>query len=191
MAIYIGLVGEIGSGKEDVSKFIAQEFDGRMKGVAIVKFSALVSETLALWGLPPTRNNLQRMVRVMEENFGEGTLAGAVKQRLINEPAEVIIIDGVRWWADFELIRWLPRSVLVYVTAPADLRYSRVSRRTEKPDEINMTREKFDEDEKALNEVNIPLIGARADYRIDNTVSYGELHSLAEDVARDVLRKFQ
>jgi hypothetical protein len=97
-------------------------------------FSDILRDTLGLWDLPHTRDNLQKMAIVMnaESGFGDGSLSRAMRRRLMEDTADVTILDGVRWLGDEKMIRSLNddgiKTVMVYIAADAKVRYGRLAR---------------------------------------------------------------
>ncbi len=176
MKTVIGLVGEKGSGKETFGKILKKL---TRKKVAHIRFSDLLSETLHSWSLPQTRENLQKLAVVMKDGFGSNTLSNAIYQRIKNLKADVILIDGVRWESDVSLIRKFEKNLMVYITSDLMLRYERLKKRNQKIDEENTTFEQFMKEEKAENELLIPRIGAKADYKIINN---GTLEQFKKDI---------
>jgi dephospho-CoA kinase len=172
MKIVIGLVGEKGSGKETFGNFLMEIAEG--KKIKRIRFSDLLNFTLKLWDLPQTRENLQNLAVIMDTNFGNGTLTSAVSKQIQDIEADIVILDGVRWETDEYLIRSFPMNCLVYITADSDLRYKRLKARQEKKNEAK-TLDQFVREEKAPNEVLIPIIGNRSEYKIENNGSFEEL----------------
>lgn len=168
--IYIGLVGEKGGGKGTLSVFL-QKLLPKKKMVQI-RFSDALTETLKLWTIPTTRANYQKLVPMMVDTYGPSTLANIVKFRAENTRADIVVLDGVRWRADVKMLRDLKRegakSFLIYVTAPAHIRYNRLKHRGEKTGEKNATFKQFMKEEKARTDRYIPRIGKTADITIKN-----------------------
>lgn len=188
MKLVIGLVGEKGSGKETFGNIL----QGLIPNTAIqrVHFSDILVETLDLWSFPKTRENLQTLARYMEDGFGRGTITNAVKGRVINSTADIVIIDGVRWEPDLELVRSFPKNVLVYVTADVETRYKRTKLRKEKAYEDATSREQFLKEEAAKNETLIPGIGADADFKVNNNGDLEQLKEQVEKFNKDYLSDF-
>ncbi len=164
--LLIGIVGEKGSGKETCAKFLAQYI--KDKKVVHITFSDILSETLALWSIERTRHNLQQLAIVMNEKFGLGTLTNAVSARIKATDADIIVLDGVRWLSDEKMIREFPKNMIVYVTAPPEVRYERTKARKVYVGEATASYETFLEEEKVRTELDIPKIAANADVTIDN-----------------------
>lgn len=162
--LLIGLVGEKGSGKDTFSKYLQAI---STKKITHIRFSDLLKQTLKLWDLPPTRANLQKLAQVLED-FGAGTVAHGIEKQIRETETEIVILDGIRWKPDVELLKKFPDHKLVYITAPSKLRFERLKNRGEKDGESDMTYEQFLEEEKAPNEVLIAEIGSEADAKIEN-----------------------
>jgi dephospho-CoA kinase len=183
--ILVGLVGEKGSGKETVGQLFIQLLPE--KKIAHVKFSDLLKETLDLWSLPLTRTNLQDLAIIMDQHFGEGTLAYAMKQRIKKLDADIVILDGVRWDADIKLINSFKKHFLIYVTAEIKTRFKRISKRVEKVGE-GKNYEQFLKEEEKPNEVGIPRLGSNADFKIENNTS---ISNLTEQLKKFIKTKFK
>lgn len=178
MKLIIGLVGEKGSGKETFGNFLKELLPGKL--IDRIHFSDLLVETLDLWDVPKTRNNLQILAQHMEK-FGAGTFSNAIKKRVENSKAEIVIVDGIRWKSDLEMLKSFPKNLLIYITANINLRYQRTKARKEKAFEEATTFRKFLKEEKAKNETLIPKIGKNADYKIVNNGSLDEFKVLVKD----------
>jgi dephospho-CoA kinase len=71
---------------------------------------------------------------------------------------------------------------IIYVTAPAGIRFVRYQQRHEKTDDGQMTLEQFLEQEKQPTEIGIPALGAKADFKIENTGSLEELYAKVDEI---------
>ncbi len=187
MTLVIGLTGEKGSGKQTFADFLKEV--AKDKDVKQVRFSDLLAETLNLWSIPTTRANLQKMAIVMNEGFGPGTLSKAIQNRISKTMADIILLDGVRWESDMELIRSFPKNLLVYITADVKTRYERLKNRSEKVDEQGVNFEQFMEEEQAKTEVLIPKIGQGADIKIQNNGSLPDLKAEVEQIYNTKLQQ--
>lgn len=183
--LLIGLVGEKGSGKDTFAKYLQEISD---KSVAHIRFSDLLKQTLKLWDLPLTRANLQKLAQVLED-FGAGTVAHGLEKQIQNAEAEIIILDGIRWKPDVELLKKFPEHKLVYITADPKLRFERLKSRGEKDGEADMTYEQFLKEEKAPNELLIPEIGSEADFKVENNGSLEEFKEAVQKFYKSQLSR--
>ncbi len=192
-SIVIGITGEKGGGKEtvgDILKTLVLRdvrigrllYDIKQTRFLRHRFSDIINESLALWHLLETRENQQKFSQTMSDSFGNGTLARAVRARIVGGDAPIVVVDGIRRASEEEMVRGIPGSMILYVTAPVAARYGRP--RASRPGEREKTFEQFLREEEAPTEVEIPHIGSRADYRIENTGS-------REDLERSVRELFE
>ncbi len=184
----IGLVGEMGSGKETFGEALL-EYLREKKKVSRITFSSLLRQTLELWDIPATRENLQKLAQVMDGGYGKGTLAKAMKHSIVTADANIVILDGVRWESDYELIRSFPKNALVYITADPKTRFDRLRARREKTGESEMTWETFEKVSAAPNEIGIASIGSRANMRVENTGTLEEFLEKAREYAEEILNE--
>lgn len=168
MKVIIGLVGEKGGGKGKFTEMLIELLDEAGKKTAHARFSDILVETLKLWHLPNTRENLQKLSVIMRDAYGKGTLTNAVRQRLESLAADFVILDGIRWESDVELLRSFPHSLLIYIYADPEIRLERIRKRKEKSGEENTTLEQFLQQEQAETEKMIPAIGLTANLKIVN-----------------------
>lgn len=163
--IILGIVGEKGSGKGTFPKLL-QEILPDKKSVRTT-FSDVMTDTLNIWGLDRSRENYTKLVVAMRDSFGLDILANAVKKRVQELEGDIIVIDGMRWMADLDMIKSIDGKI-VYITADPKIRYERTKARGEKAGETETTFEQFMEEENAPTEVDIPKIAAAADFTINN-----------------------
>lgn len=178
----IGLVGEKGSGKQTFVNFLKQIAPNL--NIRQVRFSDILAQTLMIWDIPITRPNLQKLSLVMNEAFGQGSLANAAKYSVEGDYADVIIFDGVRREAEAKLVKSMKNSTLIYITADQDLRYKRLKQRSEKVGEIGLTFEQFLKEENSKAEENIVSLGKKADIKIENNGSLEEFKQKIENLVR-------
>ncbi len=179
MSIVIGLVGEKGSVNETFGNCFEEIACDKL--VYRVRFSDILLQTLQLWGIPPTRENLQKIAVVMKNGFGADTLTHAISEIIKESHAEIIIVDGVRWKPDAKLIRSFPKNILVYISADVKLRFERLKKRNlSYRKKETKSFEQFMKEEQAENELYIPLIGKEADIKIENNGSLKDFKKAVE-----------
>ncbi len=162
----IGLVGEKGSGKQTFVNFL-KEIAPNLN-VRQVRFSDILAQTLMIWDILNTRSNLQKLSLIMEEGFGQSSLANAAKFSIEGDNADVLVFDGIRREPELDLVKTMPNSTLIYITADQKLRYERLKLRSEKVGEVGLTYEQFLEEEKSKAEVNIPSLGKKTNIKLEN-----------------------
>ncbi len=164
--IILGLIGEKGAGKETFVKILTESLSH--KSIAHYHFSDILSKTLSLWNLPLSRANMQILAISMVSSFGKYTLSNALKTIIKKDQSDIIIVDGVRWEADLEMLRSFPTNYLIYITANPKVRYQRIISRNEKEGEGNTTYQQFLNEEKSKTETSIKKISRQADITIEN-----------------------
>ena len=167
--IIIGLVGESGSGKDTVADYLSEKYDA-----ILMRFADPLRETLSLYVNNISREDLQWFSFALRSRFGNKVLSEALRKKI--EPIEegIVFINGMRVLEDYDFVKSFPNSYVVYVTLDQKSRWERIYNRTEKSDD-KVSFEKFQEMERAEIEVNIPKIGEKADFRIENTGTKEEL----------------
>ncbi len=169
--IIIGVVGEKGSGKGTFPKILEEIVPD--KRIVKTTFSDVMTDTLNIWGLERSRENYIKLVVAMRDTFGADVLANAVKKRVLELEGDIVIIEGMRWLADLEMIKSL-QGKIIYITADPKIRHERTLARGEKAGETTTTFEDFMKEESAPTEVDIPKIAYEADFTINNNGSFEE-----------------
>ena len=191
--IVIGLVGKKGAGKDIFYVFLREllylkhgerysSYNEQIMPrywINLIKSSDILIETLKRWGLPVSRENMQKLVKGMESIFEEGTLSNAIYPNILDCSADIVVFNAIRWPTDIKILRKFHPSFLIYIVADEKIRYERIKNRGEKPEENNLSFDQFKEEEKASTEVLIEQLGAVADLKIENN---GTLEQFAEKV---------
>lgn len=146
-----------------------------------IRFSDILKQTLMLWDLALTRHNLQLLAQVMDNGFGKGSLSNAISEQIAGSEADIIILDGIRWKTDLDLLNSFPNHQLVYITADLEKRYNRLLLRGEKSEERISTLAQFKKEETAKNELLISRFGKKADFKIENN---GTLEDFKNEVKK-------
>ena len=176
MKLVIGLVGEIGGGKTAVSNHLKEKY-----GASQHRFSQILMDVLDRLHLPHDRELLQNLGHSLRESLGDDVIVKAFEQDLKNEASDIVIIDGIRYWNEVELLRKFKPSILIYVSAPAEARYERCKSRGEKG-ESSITFEEFTQNEKRETERYVTEIGGKADFKLENTGSLEELLQKVDEI---------
>ena len=175
MRLVIGLIGEMGAGKETFARIVANI--AKPLTIKHLGTGELLRETLEAWSLPLSRENLQGLAIAMDARFGAGTLARAQTKKIRETTEDIVIYDSVRWSHDVEVIKSFPH-VLVYITAYPELRWLRLKQRGQKAGENVMSFEQFKQLENQLTETEVKSLGAGADVVVFNNGTLDQFNFL-------------
>lgn len=179
--IIIGLVGEKAGGKGTAADHLEKRY-----GAKTHTFSTPMKDCVKRLGLELTRENLIKFSELTRKAYGQDLYARVVAKDAIEDPAELVIVDGIRRPEDISNLATDPGFHLIYVTAPLDLRYERAKARNEKG-EGSMTLEEFTAQESAETERDIPELGKGAQFTVDNSGTFEELHARLERIMNEIL----
>ena len=171
----IGLIGPISSGKSIISDYLIKK-----KNASYYRFSDVLADVLKRLHLEVTRENLQSLGAALRVPFGESILADALEKDVCADENEIIIIDGIRYSDEADMIKKMGGTT-VYVTADERTRYERVKARGTRG-EKELTYEQFQANEMKETEKNIKAVGEKADYIIENNSTLDELMSKINEI---------
>lgn len=176
----IGLVGETGSGKDTIAEYLRDNF-----GAQLMRFSDPLKDTLSIYFDKLSKDDQAWLYEVFRERFGDDVLSKAIQKRVEDIDEGLVIINGLRMPSDYDFMQRFPGSKILYVTAPSEMRWQRVTGRGEKTDD-NISFEAFQELDTRSTEVHIPEIGAKADWTINNTKDLDSLLAAADSVMEEL-----
>lgn len=182
--IVIGLIGEMGSGKSTVSRYITETYRA-----SHYRFSDFLREILEKLYISPTRVNLIDLFLILAERFGENVLARPMKELVDKDQNSLIVVEGIRRPADISLLKELPNFYLIGITSPEHTRYARITARRENSDDSTKTYEGFKEDEQRPTEILIVDMIKNADYTIINDGTLEELCTKVNNLIAEVKTK--
>ena len=180
--LIIGLVGEKLAGKDTVAEFLVKNY-----GAFHIKFSHILDEIIDILDMPKTRRNEIDLGLGLREVFGPSALYKALKKRIEISTEPKVVINGIRMDEFDKIVKELGAKT-IYVTAPLEVRFARYLKRHEKVDDGKMNFEEFaKQDREELTEKDIPQIGARANYKIENTGSLEELNGKVKEIIKELI----
>lgn len=174
--IILGLVGESGSGKDTVADYLKENL-----GAKLYRFADPLREALELYLERISREDLQWLAMKFKERFGKEILARGMRKKIEKNGSNLIAINGIRFEEDADFVKSLPNGYVLYTTLDSHLRWERIYNRGEKADDA-VSYEKFLEMEKAPTEVQIPNIGKKADFRIENNGTKEDLFRQVDEI---------
>jgi len=160
--IVIGLVGEVGSGKDTVGKYLEEKY-----GAKQVRFADPIKDTLSIYFDKLSRADQHWLFTAFQERFGDDILSKAIRKKIEDEESQIVVVNGLRMPPDLDFIRSFENNKVLYITASTKTRWERASKRDEKSDD-STSFENFEKIDLKSTEVNVPKIGAQADFTIEN-----------------------
>jgi len=181
--IIIGLVGEMGSGKDTVGDYLVSNYQA-----IHYRYHEPLKEALEIFLGPKnvSRADLIWLSNNIRAKYGNQIISEALERRLDKIESGIIVLNGLRIVEDLKFIQGLPNSAVLYVTLSQKQRWERIHGRGERTDDA-VSFEKFQEYEKAETEVQIPNIGKKADFRLENKGSKEELGGKIEEIMGQIM----
>jgi len=170
--IILGFAGEMVSGKGTSAAYFVENH-----GAVTYRFSTMLRDVLGRLHIPAERQTMQKLSNFLRKEFGEDVLAKVMLEDAKKDEHELIIIDGIRRHEDVAYLRELPEFVLCYITAPINIRYERLQKRGENPDDTTKSFEDFQDDHEAEAEQEITRLEPLSQEVIDNAGTLPELHA--------------
>ena len=175
--IIFGFVGQIASGKGAATNHLKEKYEAKS-----YRFSTMLRDVVDRIYIEQNRENLQKISRVLRENFGEDVMARVMSEDVKNNNSKFIVIDGIRRPSDVAYLKDVPGFVLISIEADIEKRYERIVKRGENPDETNKTMEEFKEDSRRESELKIDEIAEQAHERIDNNGLLDDLYKQLDEL---------
>ena len=171
--IVIGAVGDIGSGKDEVLKYLRDRY-----GVPYISTGDIVRQMAHEEGVEGTRENLEAISKRCFTQMGRGCFVRMVGQEIVKRGWEVAGISGVRSPEDVAVMKEMFGNGFILVSVninDPETRFKRVRLRGERRDPL--TREAFrEQDSNEEQEFQISKTKALADYTLDNSGTLEALH---------------
>lgn len=170
MKLVIGLSGRIGGGKGTIGDYLM-----RKHGAEGRRFSDILRDLLLRLHIPIERAALQSLGATLRTQFGDDILVKTLQKDLETAEAKIVIVDGVRYPNEVDMLRSFENSILFFVDAPPEIRFERVRKRGEKgEDKIDYA--EFLRAEERETERHLDEVMALADYRLDNSGGFEDLY---------------
>ena len=181
---YIATVAERGAGKGLFVEIVRRLL--RDRTVAMVRFSDPLREIVALLGKEESRDNIDTVATALRNAFhDDGILIPAMRHRLKQTDADIIVLDGLRKPEEISLVRE-HNGILLYITADQHTRFERRRQSAETTDEIGMSWEQFVRQDQAAVHTFIRTIGeTMADARIENNGTVEEFEAAIKKFMED------
>jgi len=182
--IIIGLTGRLASGKGTVTRHIVEKYQADK-----TRSSDPLRETLDIFMVPQTRENLDALSTFLRTTYSENVIAQAVKRYLTKSSAGVVIFDGMRRLVDVETIRSFEHSLFIFVDTNQEVRYHRSVQRNENIGDDKMTLDEFIAKDSDEPQQQIEALKEYADVILDNNGSPDELQKQLDERVDAVIEK--
>ena len=183
-SVILGIVGPIASGKGVMKKYVEEKYQAKD-----CRYSTMLRDVLQRLDIGNSRENLQLLSTVLRQNFGEDLLARVIVKDAKHIEAGVVVIDGVRRMADIKYLQEMNNFYLVAIEADQRVRYERLVTRNENEGDKNKTFEQFLQDQQAEADQEVPLVMAKADFKIDNSKDLVNLYRQIDEMLNKLLIK--
>ncbi|MDD5038838.1 MAG: AAA family ATPase [Dehalococcoidales bacterium] len=169
----IGVVGQNGSGKDEVLKHLDKKY-----GVPFLATGDIVREIAAKEGVTPTRENLRVISERYFQQYGKGCFVKLLAEKIRQSGRKVTGISGIRSLDDVMVLKGIFKEdfilVHVYVSDPRQ-RYARMTRRGQARDPQSY--EQFLRQDRAEEELfHIKEAEEQANFHITNDGTLEDLH---------------
>ena len=183
--LVLGLVGLLASGKGTAAKYLEKKYSADT-----YRFSTMLRDLCDRVYLEHSRDNLIKMSEAIRHTFGEETMARVMAHDAKNAKNNIVIVEGIRRMADIEYLSRLPNFVLIEIFAEPKIRYARLIKRNENPDDGAKTYKQFLADHQRSTEASIPEVAARATERIDNNGNIENLRGQLDKLVDKYINNF-
>jgi dephospho-CoA kinase len=178
----IGAIGQNGSGKDEVLKYLRLKY-----GVPFLSTGDVVREIASSEGVEPTRENLGKISDRYFREFGKGYFVKLLADKIRQTGWKIAGISGIRSLNDVSILKGIfGRDFIlinVYITDP-HVRYSRMTARGEGRDPHSyaefLIQDQAEEELFSLKEAE-----GLADYSISNDGTLDDLHREIDRLVSD------
>ncbi len=160
MMMIVAITGMPGAGKSTAAKAL----EGH--GFKRIVMGDVVREETRARGLEPDENNTARVMLELREKFGVGAVAEVCLRALRAIKVEVIVVDGIRSYAEVEVFAREGRVKLLAITASRDRRFKLLTERGRK--DAPTSRASFEERDKRELSIGVGNAVALADENLSN-----------------------
>jgi len=178
----IGAIGQNGSGKDEVLKYLRSKHN-----VPFLSTGDIVREIASNEGLEQTRENLGKISDRYFREFGKGCFVRLLADKIRHSGWKIAGISGIRSLDDVSILKGIFGKdfilIHVYITDP-QVRYSRMTRRGEGRDPHSY-QEFLRQDEAEEELFSLKEAENHADYSISNDGTLDDLHREIDGLVLD------
>ncbi len=171
--LIIGVTGMPGAGKSTAAKAL------EARGFKRVVMGDVIREETRARGMEPDEKNTAKVMLELREKYGPGAVAEVCLRSLKAMKEQVVIVDGVRSFAEVEVFAREGRVKLIAIHASRDRRFKLLSERGRS--DAPASRASFDDRDKRELSIGVGNAIALADESLSNE------HSTPEELAKRVV----
>lgn len=175
--IIIGIVAEMAAGKTTATDYLKEKYQA-----VSFRFSDPLRDILERLHLEHTRGNLQTLSTSLRQNFSEDILSKVLALDVKNSDNHIIITEGIRRPSDITYLKEIPGFCLISLEADQKIRFERITKRSENPDDQNKTWEEFVAEGNQESEQKIKEISNEAKFHINNNGTAEELYKQLDEL---------
>ena len=184
----IGLTGTAGSGKDTVAEFL------KKKGFSYYSCSDILRHECAKRGMESNRDNLIVVGRELRWKEGYGVLAKRIIQKIKSKGIANAVVVSLRHPDEVKEMKNCKLFKMVFVDAPVEMRYKRIKKRNERPQDKamdNVSFEKFKQQEKEEHATHgasqqLGVVKKMADTTIMNNGTLEQFHKKISNVLKKI-----
>ena len=169
----IGAVGEIGSGKDEVLKYLKARY-----GIPYISTGDIVRNIAKSENIEATRENLEKISLRCFNDLGRGCFIRQAAEEILHRGWKTAGISGVRSPDDVEIMKTMFGKCFVLIRVDISdprIRFERVRLRHEERDPLSFSQFQ-EQDRNEENTFQISLTGKDADHVLNNDGSIEDLH---------------
>lgn len=178
--VILGIIGEIGSGKDTVTAYITKNYPS-----GYIRYSKILRDILDLLSLPLDREHYATLAQALRDTFGEDMLSRAVYEQMQEVDATVVVADGIRREGELSYFKQFPAFHALFIETDIHKRYERILERNQKADDTTKTFEEFRADHERTADKQVKDLKVHADFVINND---GALEDLYRQIDRLMMK---
>lgn len=180
------LIGQAGSGKGTVAKYIQNTYD-----IPVIRYSTFLRDILDRLHIEQSRPEISKLSLGLRTIYGQDIFAHTISAELDQNEAPIIILDGARRKEDITDLSTTRTIIPIFIETTTKARYTRITERRENDDDSIKTFEAFEQDEQHDTEVTILPLKEMAQYTISNDSTLEELYKAIAELLQKIKRTYE
>jgi dephospho-CoA kinase len=179
--LIFGIVGGLASGKTTLAEYLSETYNCNT-----YRYSTVLRDILDRVYVDQSRHNIQELSTFLRTTYGQDIIGKVIAKDVDGDANDIVVVEGIRRPTDITYLREIPGFQLIFVDANQQIRFERITARTENSDDAGKTFEQFQKDEAAEADRLISEIAKEAAYTIDNNGDIASFYKQAEAVLKQI-----